>query len=142
MLPSLVFKSSISVARQRIAIISLATVIINPSSRGTPFTLPPRPTITLRSARSFISRQRLKRILLWSMRRSLPCCIWLSIIAQRRLLAAVIACISPVKCKLISSIGITCEYPPPAAPPLTPKTGPIDGSRSAIQAFLPILFIA
>ena len=40
-----------------------------------------------------------------------------SIAAATRLLAAEIACISPVRCKLNSSIGITCEYPPPAAPP-------------------------
>ena len=38
----------------------------------------------------------------------------------------------------MSSIGITCAYPPPAAPPFTPKTGPSDGSRSAITVFLPI----
>ena len=48
------------------------------------------------------------------------------------------ACISPVKCKLISSIGNTWAYPPPAAPPFTPITGPKEGSRKAIIAFLPI----
>ena len=42
----------------------------------------------------------------------------------------------------MSSIGTTWEYPPPAAPPLIPKTGPSDGSLSATIAFLPILFIA
>ena len=42
-------------------------------------------------------------------RRTLPCCIWLSSIAQSKLLAAVMACISPVKCRLMSSIGTTCE---------------------------------
>ena len=54
--------------------------------------------------------------------------------------AVVIACISPVKCRLISSIGTTCAYPPPAAPPFLPNTGPKDGSRSATQDFFPILF--
>ena len=49
---------------------------------------------------------------------------------------------SPVKCKLISSIGITCEYPPPVAPPLIPKTGPKEGSLSTTNDFLPILFKA
>ena len=67
------FKSLIPEERQSIAIISLATVIIKPSSRGTPFTLPPRPITTFLSALSFISRQRLKRILLGSMRSSFPC---------------------------------------------------------------------
>ena len=38
----------------------------------------------------------------------------------------------------MSSIGTTCAYPPPAAPPLTPNTGPKEGSRNAIIAFLPI----
>ena len=42
----------------------------------------------------------------------------------------------------MSSIGTTCANPPPAAPPFTPNTGPRDGSLSAMQAFLPILFRA
>ncbi len=29
--------------------------------------------------------------------------------------------------QLTSSIGMTWEYPPPAAPPLMPKVGPWDG---------------
>ena len=49
---------------------------------------------------------------------------------------------SPVKCKLISSIGNTCAYPPPAAPPLIPITGPSEGSRNAITDFLLILLSA
>jgi hypothetical protein len=40
------FKSSISVAKQRMAMISEATVISKPSSRGIPFKGPPRPTET------------------------------------------------------------------------------------------------
>ena len=62
--------------------------------------------------------------------------------AHSRLFAAVMACISPVKCRLISSMGTTWEYPPPAAPPLMPNTGPKEGSRNAIIAFFPILAIA
>src|SRR5574341_345958 len=38
----------------------------------------------------------------------------------------------------MSSMGTTCEYPPPAAPPLTPNTGPSDGSRIARIAFFPM----
>ena len=40
------------------------------------------------------------------------------------------------------SIGSTCEYPPPVAPPFIPKTGPNDGSRTQITAFFPKLFNA
>jgi hypothetical protein len=47
------------------------------------------------------------------------------------------ACKSPVKCKLICSIGITWEKPPPAAPPFIPKTGPNDGSRMTQEALCP-----
>jgi len=38
---------------------------------------------------------------------------------------------SPVKCKLISSSGMIHAFPPPVAPPFTPKTGPRDGSLKA-----------
>ena len=58
--------------------------------------------------------------------------------AESRLFAAVIACRSPVKWRFRSSIGTTCAYPPPAAPPLTPNTGPSDASRSASTGRLPI----
>ncbi len=44
---------------------------------------------------------------------------------------------SPVKLRLMSVIGTTWAYPPPAAPPFIPNTGPIDGSRSATIAFSP-----
>ena len=50
--------------------------------------------------------------------------ILVSIAAASKLFAAVIAWISPVKWRLNSSIGITCEYPPPAAPPFIPNVGP------------------
>ena len=70
----------------------------------------------------------------------LPQWIWLSIRADKRLCAAPIAWKSPVKWRLISSIGTTCAYPPPAAPPFIPKHGPKLGSLRQTTAFLPILF--
>ena len=59
----------------------------------------------------------------------LPCRIEASSIAASRLLAAPMAWMSPVKCRLRSSIGTTWVMPPPAAPPLMPNTGPSEGSR-------------
>ena len=38
----------------------------------------------------------------------------------------------------MSVIGMTCAYPPPAAPPFIPKHGPKLGSLRQIIAFLPI----
>ena len=105
--PKRSFKSSRSLAKQRIAIISEATVIMKWSSRGKPHTLPPSATVTLRSARSFISRTRVQDNWRKSICNSLPWWMWLSIIADNKLLAAVMACISPVKWRLISSIGTT-----------------------------------
>lgn len=58
--------------------------------------------------------------------------MWLSTSAISRLLALVMAWKSPVKWVLISSMGRTCEKPPPVAPPLMPKMGPSEGSLSAI----------
>ena len=49
---------------------------------------------------------------------------------------------SPVKCRLMSSIGTTCAWPPPAAPPFMPNTGPSEGSRRQTMAFLPMRFSA
>ena len=48
---------------------------------------------------------------------------------------------SPVKCRLMSSIGKIWLYPPPVAPPFMPNTGPSDGSRKARQVFAPTRFI-
>ena len=42
----------------------------------------------------------------------------------------------------MSSIGTTCAWPPPAAPPFMPNTGPSEGSRRQIDAFLPMRFSA
>src|SRR6185312_733743 len=64
--------------------------------------------------------------------------MWLSISADSKLWAEVMAWKSPVKWRLMSSIGTTCAYPPPAAPPFMPKDGPSDGSRRQQIAFLPI----
>ena len=96
------------VARQKMAITSLATVISKPSSRGVPFTLPPRPSTMKRSWRSFISMQRFQVMRRGSMFSGLPCWMLLSIMAASRLLAVPMACRSPVKCRLMSSMGTTC----------------------------------
>ena len=90
------------------AITSLATVISKPSSRGVPFTLPPRPSTMKRSWRSFISIQRFQVMRRGSMFSGLPCWMLLSIMAASRLLAVPMACRSPVKCRLMSSMGTTC----------------------------------
>ena len=45
---------------------------------------------------------------------------------------------SPVKWRLIFSIGTTWAYPPPAAPPFMPKQGPRLGSRKARTERLPM----
>ncbi len=50
----------------------------------------------------------------------------------------VTACMSPVRCRFSTSIGTTWLYPPPAAPPLIPKVGPIEGCRIATVARLPM----
>ena len=55
------------------AITSLATVMSKPSSRGTPWALPPRPSTIWRSCRSFISTARFQVICLTSIPRVLPC---------------------------------------------------------------------
>ena len=38
----------------------------------------------------------------------------------------------------MSSIGTTWAWPPPAAPPFMPNTGPSEGSRRQMTAFLPM----
>ena len=113
-----------------------------PSSRGKPLAGPPRAIVIWRSARSFMSSTRFHAMRRTSKPRSLPWLMWLSIIAASRLLASWIALKSPVKCRLMSSIGTTCAKPPPAAPPFMPNTGPSEGSRRQITAFLPIWFNA
>ena len=140
-LPSLSLKSSKSFAIQRIAITSDAGVILKPSSRAIPLFDPPKPITICRRLRSFISITRFQVMVLGSMfRLYFLFCKLLSISAESRLFAFSIAAKSPVKCKLISTIGINCAYPPPAAPPLIPKTGPKLGSRNTAMVFFPILF--
>ena len=89
------------------------------------------------SARSFISRARFHRTRVGSRSMS-PKWSRLSIAAASRLWAAVIAWKSPVNWRLIVFDGSTRLAPPPVAPPLRPKTGPIDGWRRARAASWPI----
>ena len=81
----------------RIAITSEAAVMSKPVSRGIPFTLPPSPVTIWRSERSFMSRQRRHVIVRGSIPSAFPWRTCASIIAARRLFAAVIAWRSPVK---------------------------------------------
>ena len=126
---------------QRIAITSEAGVILKPSCLGTPFAVPPKPMVISLKALSFISITRFQRMVRGSIFK-LATLFWilLSIRAANKLFAFSTALKSPVKCKLISSIGTTWEYPPPAAPPLIPKTGPNEGSLNTTVACFPILF--
>ena len=80
-----------------------------PSSRGTPLAVPPRPMTIWRSARSLTSTTRRQVMRRTSKPSSLPWWMWLSISAASRLLASAMAAKSPVKCRLMSSIGTTCE---------------------------------
>ena len=57
---------------QKIAMISEATTISNPSSRGYPFAGPPKATVICRSARSFISTTRFHALRRTSKFSSLP----------------------------------------------------------------------
>ena len=70
--------------------------------------MPPRPSTMKRSWRSFISMQRFQVMRRGSMFSGLPCWMLLSIMAASRLLAVPMACRSPVKCRLMSSMGTTC----------------------------------
>src|SRR5262245_35856606 len=44
---------------------------------------------------------------------------------------------SPLKCRLMSSDGTSCDRPPPVPPPFMPRYGPSEGSRSAATARTP-----
>ena len=88
--------------------ISEAAVITKPSWRGTPCALPPSPITVFRSSRSFTSSVRGHVIVCGSIPRALPWKIDASSAADSRLCAAVIAWKSPLKWRLISSIGTTC----------------------------------
>ena len=109
-----------------------------PSSRGTPWAAPPRPITVLRRARSLTSTTRFHWTRRGSMPSALPWWMWLSTRAARVLFAIWIAWKSPVKWRLMSSIGTTWAWPPPVAPPLMPMIGPSAGSRSATMVRWPI----
>ena len=113
-----------------------------PVLRGTPFCAPPRPISISRSARSLTSTTRFQRTVSGTIWSGLSSRIEVSIAAASRLLAAATAWKSPVRCRLKSSIGTTWLLPPPAAPPLMPKTGPIEGWRIVQTAFCPMRFKA
>ena len=134
---TLLMKSSSSAAKQRIAINSEATVITNSSCLGAHFVSPSEIVIFLR-ALSFISRALFQSTLSGLILSSLPCQMELSMQAAIKLIELVKACISPVKCKLISSVGTTRALPPPVAPPLIPKTGPKEGSLRHTNEGTPI----
>jgi hypothetical protein len=136
------FRSRREVARQKIAMTSDATTMSKPSSRGKPLPEPPSEITVERSARSFMSMTRRHTMRRRSKPNALPWWMWLSISAASRLWASAMALKSPVKCRLMSSIGTTCAWPPPAAPPFMPNTGPSEGSRSAITQRLPMRFSA
>ena len=116
---------------------SLAAVISKPSSRGTPMVLPPSPITVRRRKRSLRSMTRRMEICRASSRGGVPRYSSLSASAASRLCAAVTACMSPVKCRLMRSDGTSIERPPPVPPPLAPNTGPSEGSRSAQAARVP-----
>ena len=107
--PNRNFKSAKSFAKHKIAITSDAGVILKPSSRMVPFALAPTPMIIWRNERSFISITLFHAIDFGSkFNEYFVFCKLLSITAESKLFAFSIAEKSPVKCKLISSIGNTC----------------------------------
>ena len=116
---------------------SLEAVIWKPDSRGMPSSGPPRPSTTWRRNRSFMSTARGQVTRRGSRGACWPNCRQLSTSAESRLCAEVMACRSPVKCRLIASAGSIVAAPPPVPPPFIPNTGPRDGSRSASTACRP-----
>ena len=90
------------------AITSEATVMSKPSLRGKPLPMPPSEHTISRSARSFMSTTRLQEIRRASRPRAFPWWMWLSSNAASRLFAAPMAWKSPVKWRLMSSMGTTC----------------------------------
>src|SRR5687767_4478615 len=71
-----------------------------------------------------------------SMLSGLPLKMEASSAAASRLCDAATEWKSPLKWRLMSSIGSIIALPPPVPPPLTPNTGPIDGSRRQSITFL------
>ena len=117
--------------------ISDAAAMMKLDSRGTPCSSPPRPVTMCRKARSLTSSVRGQVIKLGPIS-SCPWKIAASITAASRLWAASTAWMSPVKCRLISSIGTICARPPPVPPPLIPNNGPVDGCRRQSATLAPI----
>ena len=107
MRPRRSFSSGRDSERQKAAITSEATVMSKPLSRGTPLALPPRPTTMWRRARSFMSTTRFHRMRVGSIWSAFPWARWLSRAAERRLWATPMAWKSPVKWRLMSSMGTT-----------------------------------
>ena len=101
-------RSCRSDASARIAMISEAAVITNSFSRGIPWAFPPSPITVRRSSRSFTSSVRGHVIVCGSIPSGLPWKIEASSAAARRLCAAVTAWKSPLRWRLIASIGTTC----------------------------------
>ena len=133
--------------------ISEATEMSKPVLRfGPSIQLSLRPVSMKRRAASLTSTTRRHVIVSGSMfsfgRPVLPnasrfsCLTRASIAAASRLFAMLTAWMSPVRWRLNSSMGMTWLYPPPAAPPLMPNVGPIDGWRMQSRTFLSILPIA
>ena len=86
---------------------SEATVMSKPVSRTRPLAPAPRPMTISRKDRSFMSMTRRQAILRGSRPSGLPQYIELSIRAESRLCAEVMAWKSPVKWRLMSSMGTT-----------------------------------
>ena len=77
-----------------------------------------------RSARSFMSMTRFQAMRRTSNPSSLPWWTWLSISADSRLWASPMALKSPVKCRLMSSIGTTCAIAAAGRAALHAEHGP------------------
>ena len=107
-----------------------------PLVSGTPF-FSPSATLTSRSARSSTSSALGQRIASGLIPNAFPWNRWLSIVAARRLWADVMASMSPVSRMFTSCIGSSVELPPPAPPPLIPKTGPREGCLMQATASFP-----
>ena len=130
-------RSAWSAARQNTAMISEAAVMSKPPVRC----IWRRIRVSMRRrARSFRSSARRQPMASRSRSSALPQYRWLSSIAASRLLAAVMAWMSPLKCRLMSASGAICAQPPPVAPPFMPKQGPRDGSRRQARALRPSWF--
>ncbi len=101
-------RSARSEASASTAITSDAAVITNPFSRGTPCIFPPSPMTVYRSSRALTSSVRGHVMLVGSIPSGFPKYSDASSADASRLWAAVTAWKSPLKWRLMSSIGTTC----------------------------------